>query len=297
MHHGYIDPNFPNPNGPEDATIVIYGYTPSFGANLAATILYALFLVVHFWQMIKYRYWSFSLVCLACLAETLGFALRCLSSRLDPYRISFFVGNYFLVTCAPVFISASIYVFVSNLSTWTNAHYGNEPVSLALRFTPKSLLWTFVGLDIVCTVLQITGAGLIGAKTSKQQDPAIVNRILIAGLAAQSISFILFLTVLILLVIKLSGIARRNSHAKILWRERRITCLAVIVASVLVLVRTVFRLVESAQGVFGFLSSHEHFFIALEMTPILAAVALLILKHPGRIFGRSKTMIKDRGSA
>lgn len=26
---GYVDPNFPNPNGPDDASIIIYGYTPS----------------------------------------------------------------------------------------------------------------------------------------------------------------------------------------------------------------------------------------------------------------------------
>lgn len=36
---GFIDPNFPNPNGPHDAMIVIYGYVPQFvvmGTAIAA---------------------------------------------------------------------------------------------------------------------------------------------------------------------------------------------------------------------------------------------------------------------
>lgn len=40
-------------------------------------------------------------------------------------------------------------------------------------------------------------------------------------------------------------------------------------------VRTVFRLVETAQGVFGYLSVHEVFFGTLEFAPVGVAVWLL----------------------
>lgn len=53
-------------------------------------------------------------------------------------------------------------------------------------------------------------------------------------------------------------------------------------ASVLVVVRLVFRLAETAQGVFGFAMTHEAFFGTLEFLPILAALVLLAIWHPAR---------------
>lgn len=47
-------------------------------------------------------------------------------------------------------------------------------------------------------------------------------------------------------------------------------------AAVLVQLRTAFRLAESAQGVYGHLSSREAFFGCLEFLPIVLAVALLV---------------------
>ena len=58
-------------------------------------------------------------------------------------------------------------------------------------------------------------------------------------------------------------------------------------ASVLVLIRLVFRLAETGQGVFGYLSSHEAFFGALEFVPILGAMVLLAIWHPGSILRRA----------
>lgn len=264
--------------------------------------------------MVKYRYWSFLLVCVACLTEAIGYALRCLSSRVDPYRIAFFVGQYFCITCAPVFISSSVFFYLSRLLEWANTRYAHGHTFAPLGFKPRTLLWIFVGLDATFTVLQIGGAAGtgnclhhgqlqltpssgIGVKTSKQKDPATVNDILIAGLAAQLVSFMLFLTVLISLYIRLSQVASHSSEAAALWREKSTTSLVIILACFLLLIRTAFRLAESAQGVFGYLSSHEAFFIALEMVPILVALALLIFKHPGKIFGPGRIIAKDGLSA
>ena len=47
-------------------------------------------------------------------------------------------------------------------------------------------------------------------------------------------------------------------------------------AALLVQLRTAFRLAESAQGVFGYLSSHEVFFGTLEFLPIVLAVLCLV---------------------
>jgi hypothetical protein len=47
-------------------------------------------------------------------------------------------------------------------------------------------------------------------------------------------------------------------------------------ASLLFFVRKGFRLVETAQGVFGRLSTHEGFFAGLEFAPVVVAVGGLV---------------------
>jgi hypothetical protein len=59
---GWIDPNFLNPMGPGDATIIIYGYTPSIVVGVLGCVLFALAGVLHAWQLWKYRTWWFSTV-------------------------------------------------------------------------------------------------------------------------------------------------------------------------------------------------------------------------------------------
>jgi len=59
---GYIDPNWPPPNGPGDATIIIYGYTPSIALGVLGCILFLLAGLLHTWQLLKYRSWWFSSV-------------------------------------------------------------------------------------------------------------------------------------------------------------------------------------------------------------------------------------------
>ena len=50
------------------------------------------------------------------------------------------------------------------------------------------------------------------------------------------------------------------------------------------MVRTVFRLVETSEGVFGFLSTHEAFFGSLEFAPVVVAVGMLAIWSPGGLY-------------
>jgi hypothetical protein len=54
---GYVDPNWPNPNGPDDAPIIIYGYTPSTVLCILAFVLFSIALIAHVAQLVKYRTW------------------------------------------------------------------------------------------------------------------------------------------------------------------------------------------------------------------------------------------------
>lgn len=58
--------------------------------------------------------------------------------------------------------------------------------------TPRRILWVFIVADVVTTIVQVAGAALIGVKTSRHQDPAAANNIVLTGIAVQSLSFVWF---------------------------------------------------------------------------------------------------------
>ena len=68
---GYVDPNFPNPNGEGDAPIIIYGYTPSTVLCILAFVFFGLALVAHVLQLIKYRTWYVTMYRRNCPTKTL----------------------------------------------------------------------------------------------------------------------------------------------------------------------------------------------------------------------------------
>ncbi|KAK4499317.1 hypothetical protein PRZ48_009830 [Zasmidium cellare] len=254
-HGGYIDPNFPNPMGPNDATIIIYGYTPSLAVGVLGVILFTVASAAHLYLLIRYRTWYFTPMLVGTLMEIAGYIFRLLSSQQDPYSVPWFVVQYFSIVIAPVFFSAAIYTLVSVMINI----YGKEFAPLP----PKVVLGVFITCDAVATMVQIAGAALVRVAYSNQKDPTTYNHILLAGLAFQVFSFAVFLAVLTWTLVK-----ARKSPASI---DKGFIA-ALVVA-------TLARLLK---GLMENLSTHEAFFGCLEFAPIVVAVFLLTYWHPGR---------------
>lgn len=280
---GYVDPNFPNPGGPNDANIIIYGcailhldignssnhtphsYTPSLAVGLLGVILFTIALVAHAYLLFRHRTWYFSTILVGTIMEIVGYVFRILSSQQDPYSIPNFVVQYFFIVVAPVFFSAGIYTIVNQLIKVYGREYSPLP--------PKAILGVFIACDVVATIVQIAGAALVGVAYSNQKNPTTYNHILLAGLAFQVFSFAVFLAVL----------------GWVLWKARaspahvgRGFLVALIIATLAVYLRTCFRLAETAEGLMQNLSTHEAFFGCLEFAPIVVAVFLFTYWHPGR---------------
>lgn len=95
---------------------------------------------------------------------------------------------------------------------------------------------------------------------------AQANDILLSGLAIQCASFLAFLGILGIVTI-------RASQTRPATLPIKFTGL-LIFSSLLVFLRTVFRLAETAEGVFGTASTNEVLFGTLEFLPVGLAVAL-----------------------
>lgn len=209
--------------------------------------------------------------------EVVGYASRSLSAKKDPYHITYFVLQYFFIVTAPVFITASIYMCPNKLIAWAQeSGYAASKRRGWLR--PRWILWGFVACDIVSTIMQVAGAAMTGNAESNRKDPTTANNILLAGLAFQSVGFLVFLSLFSAFIVSLS---RDQAFGLRLGGIRHFIC-ALMFASLLIFLRILFRLAETAEGVFGFLMVHEAFFGALEFAPVIAAIITLALWHPGR---------------
>lgn len=266
---GYVDPNFPNPNGENDTSIIIYGYTPSIGLAAFAAAWFFVHLIGHTTQILTTRSWWWMTFSTGLIFEIIGYIARSLSAKKDPYNLIYFVLQYFFIVTAPVFLAAGIYTILSALIS----RLGNQYSFLK----PKVILGFFITSDAVSTIVQIAGACLVGVKESRREDPTTANHILLAGLAYQVFAMSIFVILMVTFQFRARRAIKEHGY--------RLFCFAFSVATIMVYLRTIFRLAETAEGLGGKLSTNEIFFACLEFAPIALVVLLLGIFHPGRCLG------------
>lgn len=269
--NGYVDPDFPNPNGEWDTPIIIYGYTPSFPLAVFAVVWFFLLCLCHVFQTARYRSWWFVTFSIGLLFEVVGYVARSLSAKKDPYHLLYFILNYFFIVTAPVFLAAAIYTILSALISRIGRQYS--------FLQPKVIMWFFIVSDVIATITQVAGAALIGKKSSDREDPTTANNILLGGLAYQVFSMSVF-------VLLTGSFLIRGRHA-IKTASLLVFSLVFFVATLMVYLRTVFRLAETSEGLYGKLQTHEIYFACLEFAPVALAVLLFALWNPGRCLGRT----------
>jgi len=175
---------------------------------------------------------------------------------------------------APLFFAAAIYTILSLLINATGRHHAPLP--------PRAILWIFITCDVIATIIQIVGAALIGVAESNRRDPTTPNNILLAGLAFQAFTFLIFILLLIAFMIR----ARKVLFSPV----KKGFYVAFVLAVVLFYLRVCFRLAETAEGLWGELNTHEVYFGCLEFMPVVLAVWLVVVWHPGRCVPRGTSV-------
>jgi len=274
MAKGYVDPNWPNPGGKNDIPIIPYGYTPNIALGYLGVVLFLILTIGHGWLSFRPKLLAYTLpLPISTLLEVVGYIARLMSAEKSPYNIIYYIIQYFFIVVAPVILAAGIYILLSRMIALVGREY--SPL-----LSPKAILITFITADVVATVVQIAGAAGIGAAESKYKDSTNANRILLVGLAVQVVAFTFFLGLLSLFMFR----ARR---ALMQFKGLMTFAWVVVVVALLVYLRTIFRLAETGQGVYGYLAQHEVFFGVLEFAPIVVAILLLAAFHPRRYVERS----------
>ncbi|GAA5987675.1 hypothetical protein JCM10908_007167 [Rhodotorula pacifica] len=264
-----VNPKDPIPDS--EAPISIFGYIPNRTFAIVALITFCVAVLVHSFYLVRFRGTRTfqALIAFGALCEVVGYAARLTASK-NPFIVVKFVIQYFFIVVAPVFFQAAFYIALAG--ALKRLDRGGRAL---LGFNPKILVAVMITADVITTIVQIAGAALIGvAESTTYRDgqsstitSAQANDILLAGLSLQTASFLAFLSLLAVCIV-------RSRKAQLSSRLPRRFTTVLFVASLLVFLRTTFRLAETAEGVFSYASRTEPLFAGLEYLPVILAVLL-----------------------
>jgi hypothetical protein len=174
---------------------------------------------------------------------------------------------YCCIVLAPVGLALADYLLVGRLIRLVGRQYS----IVNLKFVE----FGFIISDILSIGVQSSGAGLITSGNLNDMSTGI--NILIGGLGINLVSFCFFAVVTVHLH---WTIYRRK--VDFTGRERWIKMFyALYLSMILLIIRSIYRIVEFSLGFRGYLAIHEIYFYIFECLLIIFAFALFLPLHPG----------------
>ncbi|KAL4812459.1 RTA1 like protein [Aspergillus spinulosporus] len=257
------------------STWTLYEYRPSL---VAAAIFAALFFVttaVHLYQRVKSRARFLTPFIVGGVFQIIGYCARGAAHFYQTSTTTYAIQTLLLLL-APTLYAASIYMILARIIIFVKAqHHSLVPVNWLTK--------VFVSGDILSFVLQGAGGGIMSSGSSSKLK--LGQWVIIVGLCVQLVFFSAFLIASIAFHLRISRAPTTESDRTMDrtkswpndWRGLLFACYFV---SVLILVRSVYRVVEFAQGNSGYVISHEAFLYVLDAFMMLLVMMTFNLFHP-----------------
>lgn len=258
----------------------ILRYQPNLPANAIFIGVFGLSMALHIFQGIKMKTWGFMASMMAgCILEIIGYIGRLIIHD-NPFDFIGFLLQIIMITIAPVFFSAAIYVLLSQV-----INFVDPSVS---RFSPKYFYWIFIPSDIISLILQAVG-GAVSVVSTAQEDVKTGEDISIAGLVFQVVTLLCFVALFIDYVFRAS-----KSPARYRLTKPILTFLFFLfLSTIFILIRCGYRIAELNGGYFSAIFRDEGLYIALESCMMCIAVLLLNAGHPGCAFKETPEFTKE----
>ncbi|RAL17635.1 RTA1 domain-containing protein [Aspergillus homomorphus CBS 101889] len=240
-------------------------HIPSLAGNTFYLTLFAMLLAAQLVLTVRYRTWGYLAGLFGGLVLEIIKYIRHIQLHSNPFRFNPYLEYLICLTIGPAFLSAFIYIYLGRIVIV----YG-EGISY-LRSKTDTIV--FIACDLVSLILQAAG----GAITSDG-----IN-IMIAGLASQVASLILFMA----LCLNYAWRVYKSPHAlnpETRMRDLRHTLrwkaflAGLALATVTIFVRSVFRVAELKGGFHSSLANNQVLFLTLEGAMVAIAVIALTTK-------------------
>lgn len=185
-----------------------------------------------------------------------------------------------MLTIAPVFITAAIYLCLSRIIVLYGSHLA--------PLKPRTIALLFMSSDFLSLVLQAAGGAIAETSNSNGGSGKIGIDIMIAGLLLQAISLAFFTGVWAWFQLRVRSGVPDQDAGKITTRSRlgfKLFQGGLLLATTSIIIRSIYRVAELWGGFAGDLWNNEVDFMILDGAMIALAVVVLTALHPGVAFG------------
>ncbi|KXH24930.1 RTM1 protein [Colletotrichum simmondsii] len=249
----------------------LWRYLPSKPAAVLFLILFLLSFLYISWKIWRTRARFCIVFAVGCLFEVIGYGARASAHDKTDRIMTFAIQNMFIII-APVLFAASIYMILGRIITSIHA----EKYSM---IRPAKLTKTFVLGDLVSFLIQGGASSMMVI-----QKPGFATwgeRIVIIGLVVQIIMFGLFCAIAVVFHRRMRQAPTPDSlDGLIPWEESLYMLYAV---SLLIMVRSIFRVVEFAQGYTGYSLSHEWTLYVFDSLLMYLVTVFFAWRFPDRL--------------
>ncbi|KAK5778443.1 hypothetical protein RI543_004108 [Arxiozyma heterogenica] len=254
-----------------------YQYNPKIGASIFFTIMFCITFIVLLILVIKYtcknRYkvksWSqlenaryyalgkltgaYIPLLVGCATEIAGYIGRSVSAKnkelMGPY-----IEQSILLLIAPTLFAGSIYMIFGRMAYLL---YEEKMMIMPAKFSTM----IFVIGDIFSLFLQGAGGGVMAQENGHNTGSALVT----IGLFVQIAFFGLFIINEIIFYHRIGKTSNNIPKKSKSWKSLN---LILLINSILILIRSIVRVVEFLEGFSGYISSHEWFLYVFDALPM-----------------------------
>lgn len=274
-----------------------YGYQPSLAAGITFSIIFGAIFITQAVRTIRNRAWWQAFFVAGAGLETLGWIARTLahncsfSSTYYSMQISTLIMVCFSAKNAqlldreanktiqgPAWTQVGVYISIWYILRILGRRCSPVP--------PTTYLLIIFWVDLVCLVLQAIGGGIASNENSEGIDTQPGTTIMVVGIIAQLVSGCVFAVFL--------GIVLPRGWAQIrASRPVLLICVAVVVSTLMMIIRGFYRSVELVQGWEGYVITHEVFVIALDAALMVVAMGGLALLNPGALLSEVDIPVQE----
>ncbi|KAK4236568.1 hypothetical protein C8A03DRAFT_35507 [Achaetomium macrosporum] len=252
----------------------LYRYEPNLAANVVFIVLFALTGIGHVVLLVRKRVWYFIPFVIGCIFEAIGYIGRAIAAKEAPnYTLTAYILQTLLILLGPALFAASIYMILARLIRYLGA----EDYALVRTNWMTKI---FVTGDVLSFLGQSAGGGLM-AKAKSPDDQKMGENIILGGLGIQIVFFGFFIVTTIVFHVRIARNPTPRSYSVTgPWRQH---IMALYASSVLILVRSLFRMAEFGLGNDGVLMQSEAYLLGLDGALMFIVTAVFLWSHPSRV--------------
>ncbi|PYI08654.1 hypothetical protein BO78DRAFT_428014 [Aspergillus sclerotiicarbonarius CBS 121057] len=248
----------------------MWDFCPSLPAAYLFTILFALTTLAHILQAILHRKPYCWVIVMSGTIQTVTYIFRVLSI-LHPASYPDYAAWFVLILIAPLWTNAFVYMVMGRM-VWNFTDDAN-----VLGVKPWYFGVGFVVLDVIAFIIQVYGAAQAAGNNVSYNTEMTGLHIYMGGVGVQQLFVLVFIFCAFAFHHKIRRQRRPDATTALLLLYVLYACLA------LITMRIIFRLCEYAQGLDSAIPRHEAYQYCLDSVPMLLALGVLNVVHPGRL--------------